>query len=198
MFNLFGSKKKRKVVIKGRKPKRSLLIQCKKLHIKVSKKIGKNRYFRKSGVLSREVARKKARKGKKKTVKKGKKTVKRRKVRRRFRFGDASTNAASATQPTNYGYNQGVPQVQGTLSQSSQVVTAENNINRPPGFGLDASQVPIYGVYRPFFTEQVPTQVGPNGIGFMGQPDGSLYPVGGPFARYTSFGKRRRRYRPKL
>jgi hypothetical protein len=196
MFNLFGSKKKRRIVaIKGKKPKRSLLIQCKKLHIKVFKKIGKNRYFRKSSILSREVARKKARKGKK--GKKGKRTT-RRKVRRRFRFGDASTNSASFNQPQNYGYKQAVPQVQGTLSQSSQVVTAENNINRPPGFGLDASQIPTYGVYRPFFTEQVPTQVGPNSIGFMGQPDGSLYPVGGPFSRYTSFGKRRRRYRRRF
>ena len=45
MFNLFGSKKKIKVAIKGRKPKRRLLIQCKKLHIKIYKKIGKTRYF---------------------------------------------------------------------------------------------------------------------------------------------------------
>jgi hypothetical protein len=196
MFNLFGSKKKRKVVIKGRKPKRSLLIQCKKLHIKVSKKIGKTRYFRKSSILSREVARKKARKGKKKTVKKSKRTT--RKVRRRFRFGDSAMNSAAFNQPQNYGYNEKVKQAQGTLSQSSQVVTPANNINRPPGFGVDASQLPVYGVYRPFFTEQVPTQVGPNGTGFMGQPDGSLYPVGGPFSRYTSFGKRRRRYRKRM
>lgn len=192
MFNLFGSKKKKRIVaIKGRKPKRSLLIQCKKLHIKVFKKIGKTRYFRKPGVLSREVARKKARKGKKKKVKKSKRTT--RKVRHRFRFGDTATNSAAFNQPQNYGYNEQVKQAQGTLSQSSQVVTPANNINRPPGFGLDASQLPVYGVYRPFFTEQVPTQVGPNGTGFMGQPDGSLYPVGGPFSRYTSFGKRRRR-----
>ena len=194
MFNLFGSKKKRKVVIKGKRPSSKLMRQCKALKIKVSKKIGKSRFFRKSSVLRREVARKKAIKRKGKKSKKSKRKI----VRRRFRFGDASTNAASATQPTNYGYNEGVQQVQGTLSQSSMVVTPESNINRPPGFGLDASQLPVYGVYRPFFTEQVPTQVGPNGIGFMGQPDGSLYPVGGPFAAYTSFGKRRRRYRRKF
>jgi hypothetical protein len=56
----------------------------------------------------------------------------------------------------------------------------------------------MYGVYRPFFTEQVPTQVGPNGIGFMGQPDGSLYPVGGPFSKYSSFGRRRAGFGNKL
>jgi hypothetical protein len=57
---------------------------------------------------------------------------------------------------------------------------------------LDEAFVPAFGTFRPFFTEKVPTTVGPS-WNFMGQPDGTLYPVGGPFNRYTSYGKRRRK-----
>ena len=192
MFLSFGKKKrtsKKKSVKKSvRKPPARLIKMCKKYHIKVTKKVGKKRVYKKVAVLKKQLKRKmkNVRKGKKRSVKR--RSVKRRSVKRRFRFGDAAT----FSQPTNYGYNQKVEQAPGVLSQSSQVVTPANNINRPPGFGVDPSQLPIYGVYRPFFTEQVPTMVGPNSIGFMGQPDGSLFHGGGPFSAYTSFGKRRR------
>ena len=194
MFLSFG-RKKRKTSLKKKnvkKPPARLIKMCKKYHIKVTKKVGKKRVYKKVAVLKKQLKRKmKNVRKSKKTVGKGKKkSVKKKTVRRRFHFG----NAATFSQPTNYGYNQKVEQAPGVLSQSSQVVTPANNINRPPGFGVDPSQLPIYGVYRPFFTEQVPTMVGPNSIGFMGQPDGSLFPVGGPFSAYTSFGKRRRRF----
>jgi len=190
MFFSFGKKKRKspKKVKKGvkkvvnRKPPTRLIKACKKFHIKVTKKVGKHRVYKKVSLL------KKLLKNKLKRTKKTVKRVKKHAVKRRFRFG----NAATFTQPSNYGYNQTIKPALGSLSQSSQVATPASNINRPPGFGLDANNLPIYGVYRPFFTEQVPTMVGPNSIGFMGQPDGSLYPVGGPFSRYTSFGKKRK------
>jgi hypothetical protein len=190
MFFSFGKKKRKspKKVKKGvkkvvnRKPPALLIKACKKLHIKVTKKVGKHRVYKKVSVLKKLLKRKLKRT--KKTVKR----VKKHSVKRKFRFG----NAAAFTQPSDYGYNQTVKSALGSLSQSSQVATPASNINRPPGFGLEAGNLPIYGVYRPFFTEQVPTMVGPNSIGFMGQPDGSLYPVGGPFSRYTSFGKKRK------
>ena len=116
---------------------------------------------------------------------------KRRRGVRRTRFGNVASTAASTLPVSNYGYNNSVPKAAGVLSQSSQVVTEANNMNRPPGFGVDPSQLPIFGVYRPFFTENVPTTVGPS-WNFMGQPDGSLFPVGGPFNKFTKFGKKRR------
>ena len=207
---------------KGRKPPARLIKMCKRYGVKSTKKVGKRRVYKSKTVLKRQLKRKikhrknafgakRARKVRKqllmkqkikkglKAKKKSGKLYKKRfnkkygKKRVNFRFGDASTNSASFNQPPRYGYNQGVQQVQGNLSQSSQVVTPSSNMNRPPGFGVDPSELPIYGVYRPFFTEKIPTQIGPNSIGFEGQADGTLFPVGGPFARYTSFGKRRRR-----
>jgi hypothetical protein len=176
MFSLFGKKKRKTVKKTVRKPPARLIKMCKKYRIKVTKKVGKKRVYKSVTVLKKQL-KKKMKKSKGKKI-----------VRRQFSFGQA----APFNSPTNFGYNQKVQQAPGVLSQSSQVVTPSNNINRPPGFGVDPSDLPIHGVYRPFFTEKVPTMVGPNSIGFMGQPDGSLFPVGGPFSRYTSFGKRRR------
>jgi hypothetical protein len=195
MLFSFGRKRRTLKGKVGKKPPARLLKACKKHGIRCTKKIGKKRRYKKISVLKRQLA-KKLRLKKRKSSKKRKgskrnrsRSSRRRKFSRRFRFGDA----AAFKQPANYGYNEKPEEKQGILSQSSQVVTPANNMNRPPGFGLDPNSLPTYGVYRPFFTEQVPTQVGPNSIGFMGQPDGSLYPVGGPFSRYTSFGKRRKR-----
>jgi hypothetical protein len=188
MFFSFGRKKRTRKAggVKGKKPPISLRKACKRRGIKCTRKVGKRRFYKPIGLLKRQLKLK--RKSVKRKGGKKRKTSRRRKISRRFRFG----NAAAFVQPSNYGFNQKVEQAQGVLSQSSQVVTPANNINRPPGFGVDPASLPMYGVYRPFFTEQVPTQVGPNGLGFMGQPDGSLYPVGGPFSKFSSFGKRRR------
>jgi hypothetical protein len=137
----------------------------------------------------------KLRKMKKKKVTHRRKGSKRRRVhakRRGSSFG--SNDAYQFSSPSNYGYNQKVEQYPQTLSQSSMVNNAQMNIGRPEGLGLPASQTPVYGVYRNFFGQDVPTQVPPN-YNFMGQPDGTLYAVGSPFQRYTtpnSFGKKRR------
>jgi len=182
MFLSFG--KKRRIVRKNRKPPASLLRKCKKHHIKTTIKRGKKRVYKKVSILKKELRRKiaKARKTHK-TGRKGSRKS-RKVVRRRFHFG----SAAPFVNPSNYGYNQAVPQAAGTLAQSSQVIpNAIANENRPPGFGVSSSAIPTFGVYRPFFTENVPTTVGPS-WNFMGQPDGTSYPVGGPFAGYTSFG----------
>ena len=188
MSFLFG-RKRRSVKKKGKPPAR-LIKMCKRYRIKVTRKVGRKKVYKSVTVLKRQLKKKIKKIKKSKKVKRNKKVKrsKKRTVRRKFRFGDA----ADFLQPSNYGYNQTVKQTPGVLSQSSQVITPANNDSRPPGFGVDPSSLPIYGVYRPFFTEQVPTQVGPNGLGFMGQPDGSLFPVGGPFSAYSSFGKRRK------
>lgn len=187
MFFGFG-KKKRKTTKRVKRPPTRLIKNCKKFGIKVTKRVGKKRVYKSVTVLKRLLKRKMGKKSK--GGKRGKhgKRGKRKTLKRRFRFGEA----ADFVQSPNYGFNEKVRQAQGVLSQSSQVVNAENNINRPPGFGVDPNSTPIYGVYRPFFTEQVPTQVGSNSIGFMRQPDGSFFQVGGPISKYTSFGKRRK------
>jgi hypothetical protein len=172
-FFSFGRKKKRCVKKRCvKKPPKSLLKMCKKLKIKVMIRRGKRRVY-KSVKLLKKLCSKKCKK----------------KHTKRFSFGDSSV----FMNPANYGYNQPVNQVPGVLSQSSQVVTNDSNSSRPAGLGLPGEYTPTYGVYRPFFNEQVPTQVGPRDLGFMGQPDGSLYPVGGPFSGYrSSFGRRSR------
>ena len=111
--------------------------------------------------------------------------------KKRSRFGNVASSSSPFTPPSNYGYNQKVQQTPGVLSQSSQVVTPISNSNRPDGLQLGEGSIPTYGVYRPFYTEKTPAIVPPQ-WGFMGQPDGSLFPIGGPFSRYTKFGKKRR------
>ncbi len=201
MFFSFGfGKKKRRTVrsskkkggVKGRKPPAALLRACKRYRIKCTKKVGRRKVYRSVSLL-KKLLRRKQKKTKQRKTRKSLRS--RRKVyRRRFRFGSVSTNAASMSAATNYGYNEPVARAPGVLSQSSQVVTAETNGNRPPGFNLEPSSLPIFGVYRPFFTENVPTTVGPS-WNFMRQKDGSSFPVGGPFVGYTSFGKKKRKTR---
>ena len=184
----FGKNIKRKV---SKKPPSSIIKKCKKLKIKITKKVGNRRVYKKLSVLKKLIKLKmkvrKSRKGKRKGGR----------IKRRFRFGSVDLSPDDFNQPKNYGYNNEVKQSPGVLSQSSMVVNNLNKNERPGDFKLDDSTGDVYGVYRPFFTEKVPTQIGPNSIGFMGQPDGSLYAVGGPFAGYTSFGKRRTRRRPR-
>ena len=61
-----------------------------------------------------------------------------------------------------------------------------------------AKYIPTKGTYARFFTEKVPRVIGPNSIGFMGQPDGSTYAVGGPFYRYTNSVNRNRVNRTRV
>jgi len=200
-FFLFGKKKKRSTRKKkglGRKPPAALLRKCRKLKIKTTMRKGRSRVYRKISVLKKLVAKKmrKHRKGRK--ARKSRRRV----VRYRFGFGSRGSRFGadfSNAGPSNYGYNQSVVQTPGILSQSSQMVNSATNANRPSGLGLPGEFVPTYGVNRKFFTEDVPTQVGPN-WNFMGQPDGTSYGVGGPFYRFTkpaaagAFGRRTRRF----
>ena len=100
---------------------------------------------------------------------------------------------APFSQPKAYGYHEKIHRHPGSLPQTNSVVTRKNNINRPPGTGLNSKNIPTYGTYARFFTEKVPKVVGPHSIGFMGQPDGTLYAVGSPFYRYTQPVSRRLR-----
>jgi hypothetical protein len=189
-FFLFG-KKRRSTRKKAspKKPPAKILRMCKKLKIKCTVKRGGKRVYRKVSVLKKLISRKKGRK----TVSRSAGFGARRRHKARFGFGaEASFSNAG---PAGYGYNQPVVQKPGILNQSSQIVSSSTNDARPSGLGLPGEYLPTYGVYRPFFGENVPTQVGPN-WNFMGQPDGSAFAVGGPFARYTapaSFGRRGRR-----
>jgi len=170
-------------------------------------KKGGKRVYRKTSILKKLISKKmrKIRKRSKrsKRSKQGKRSKRVRfgfgfgsvKVSRKSRFGAAGDFSNSG--PANYAYNQPIVQKPGILNQSSQIVTASTNDTRPTGLGLPGEYTPTYGVYRPFFGENVPTQVGPN-WNFMGQPDGTAFAVGGPFNRYTapaSFGRRARRIR---
>jgi len=94
--------------------------------------------------------------------------------------------------PKDTGYNKSMPQYPGVLGQSSAYTDPSTNINRPMEFQTDPS-LTSYGVYRKFFTEEVPAQIGDKNLSFMYQPDGSLFPVGAPFYGYTSFGRRKRK-----
>ena len=180
----FGKKRKAKRSIKtNRKPPAKLLKMCKKYKIKVSVKRNGKRVYKSKAVL-KKLLKQKMRKMRK--SRKSRKTLKTRKiVKRKFHFG-----MGAFTQPDNFGYNQPVEQTPGVLSQSSMVVTPQSNINRPPGFGLDESSLPVFGVGRPFFGSTVPAVIPPS-WNFMGQPDGSMVAVGSPFVRYTSFGKKK-------
>ena len=108
---------------------------------------------------------------------------------RKNRFGQEGSTFSN---PANFGYNQPVEQYPQSLSQSSMVSNEKMNSSRPEGMALSPDQLSTYGVYHDFFGQDVPTQI-PANYNFMGQPDGTLYPVGGPFYRYTtpvSFGKK--------
>ena len=188
MFLSFGKKKRKSVKRSVRKPPAALLRKCRKYRVKTTIKRGRKRVYKKVSVLKKELSKKMKKAKKAKKTKRSRRSTGRKVIRRRFNFG--SSGAPFVNSP-NFGYNQAIPQAAGTLSQSSQVVSDINaNQNRPPGFGLDTKNVPTFGVYRPFFTENVPCQVGPS-WNFMGQPDGSEFPVGGPFSGFSSFGRRR-------
>jgi hypothetical protein len=186
-FFSFGKKRRTVKRVRSKKPPAALLKKCRKYKIKTTVKRGSKRVYKKVSVLKKLLA-KKLRKLKKKPRRKTHKV--------KLRFSSFGNAAPFNNKTDGFGYNQPVVQNQGTLNQSSSIVTANNNINRPSGLGLPGEYVPTYGVYRPFFGEKVPAVIGPQSIGFMGQPDGTLYPVGAPFVSYktpASFGKRFRR-----
>jgi len=190
-MGLFSFGKKRKKVSRRkliRKPPAALLKRCRKHRIKTTMKKGGRRVYRKVSLL-KKLLKKKMKKMKKSKARKTRKVYR----RRRMGFG---LDGSIFTKPDNFGYNQKVKQIPGTLSQTISTVNAKNNLSRPEGFSFQDSQLPAYGVFREFFGEAVPTQVPPN-YNFMGQPDGSYMPVGAPFQRFTtpnSFGKKLRRY----
>jgi hypothetical protein len=196
-FFLFGRRKSksRKTVKKGKKPPAAVLRKCRKLKIKTTKKVGSKRVYRKLSLL-RKLIKKKTKKSKR--SKRSRKVHRRKssfgRIKSRFQFGSAAefTNAG----PSNYGYNQKAMQKPGILNQSSQIVFDQAaNDARPPNMRVPSdTKLPIYGVARPFFVDDVPTQVAPEWTG-MGQPDGSIYNIGGPFVGYSkpaSYGRRRR------
>ena len=197
----FGKKltvKRVKKTKKSVKPSARLLRICKKYHVKTTRKVGGKRVYKNIKFLKKECL-KKARallkRLKKSKIHRGHKSVRRKSSRRRSGFGE-SAMAYPFEQPGNFGYNQPVKQAQQTLSQSSAVVANEKaNDSRPESMKLQSSSVPVNGVYRDFFGQQVPTQPPPE-WNYMGQPDGSLYAVGAPFYRYknpiAAFGKKAR------
>ena len=191
MFVHFGKKKARSTrrSIKTRKPPARLLKLCKKCHVKTTRKVGGKRVYKLSSVLKKACLkyRKTHRKVHRKTH---------RKVHRRC-MGFGLMGSAFET-PANYGYNQQVKQAQQSLSQSNSVVNNNLNSSRPDQMQLPSGSNPIYGTNAEFFGQQIPRIIPPE-WNFMGQPDGSLYPVGAPFYGYPSpnsaFGKKMLRYR---
>ena len=194
-FFLFG--KKKRIVKKKSTKKPSVLIckMCKRLKIKITKKIGGRRVYKSVTVLKKQIKRK---------MKKIKKIKKKKVTRFGFSFGSVNkrrsrfgSGAPFNNNTVGYDFNKPVVQYPGTLAQTSQVITSSTNAIRPSSMQLKDNSSDIYGVNRMFFNESVPTQVPPN-WNFMGQPDGSAYPAGAPFYGYkTPFGRykstRRRR-----
>ena len=194
MVYLFSFGKRRRTVKRTvkrsttKRPPAALRKLAKKYRVKISLKRGHRRVYKKITVIKREIKKKMRKMRKMRKVKSNRKPQRK---SHRFQFGNANF---PFQQPKDYGYHQKVEQYPGTLSQSGSYVTNRNNINRPPGMGLSSNSIPTLGTYARFFTEKVPRVVGPNGTGFMGQPDGTLYAVGSPFYRYTkrpSTGRRR-------
>jgi hypothetical protein len=198
MFDFsFGKKKKRRTAGVKKIPK-NLKKLCKKYRIKISKKVGNKRVYRKVSLL-KKLLKKKMRKQKKAKLRRSTRKG-RRYIKRSLRYGGDNTLATASPfmDPNNFGYNQPVVQTPGILPQTSNVVTASSNNSRPPSLQLNASDIGaggINGLGRMFFNEMVPTSLPPEWYA-MGQPDGTLIPVGYPFNTYgspSSFGKRRRK-----
>ena len=193
MAYLFSFGKRRRTVKRStvKRPPAALRKLAKKYRVKISLKKGHRRVYKKVTVIKKEI---------KKKMRKMRKIKSSRKLQQkshRFQFGNTTF---PFQQPKDYGYHQKIKQYPGTLSQSGSYVTNRNNINRPPGMGLSSNNIPTLGTYARFFTEKVPRIVGPNGTGFMGQPDGTLYAVGSPFYRYTnrpSTDRRRNTIKPR-
>jgi hypothetical protein len=191
-FLSFGKRKTRKTRKAGkprkgnRKPPSSLRRLAKKYKVKISIRKGRKRVYKKISVIRKEIKRKMRKAKKAKKARKSKKTRKVRRTRRRHGFGSFGLMGApfSNKGDDGYGYNQKVIQLPETVAQTSSVVTAANNIQRPPG--MVVSDLPpggINGTYARFFNDQVPTVVPPN-WNFMAQPDGSFVAPGGPFYGY--------------
>ena len=190
-FFSFGKKKRTVRKSRGKKPPAAILKKCRKLKIKTMVRRGSKKVYKSVSVLKRLISKKKKLISKKK-LKKSTRFGKKHRVSRRRTTGFGA-EGYSFTNPGNYGYNQAVVQNSGILDQSSMIVNSSNIDTRPTIFPLDPNQkLPINGVYREFFGEKVPTQIPSNSIGFMGQPDGSMFALGSPFSAYSSFGKKRR------
>jgi hypothetical protein len=169
------------------KPPAALIKKAKKYHVKVTKKVGRKRVYKRVSLIKKQI---------KKAMRKVRKGRKVRKVRKgRSRFGSNGTPATFDPSPARYNYYESVNQVPGTSSQSSSYVPSlERNQARPAGFQLPNESVPTFGTYKAFFGQDVPSVVPPN-WNCLGQPDGSCVPVGSPFYGYqtpsTAFGRSR-------
>jgi len=174
------------------KPPAALIKKAKKYHIKVTKKVGRKRVYKRVSLLKKQIKKaiRKLRKSRK--VCKSRKVRKVRKVRKSH-FGGAQP-ATYDPMVAKFGYNMPVEQFPGTQSQSSSYVSdLARNSARPTDFQLPVDSVPTYGTYKAFFGQDVPS-VPPPRWNFMGQADGTMVAVGSPFYRYdapsTAFGYR--------
>lgn len=184
------------------KPPSALIKKAKKYHIKVTKKVGRKRVYKRVSLLKKQIKKaiRKLRKSRKvRKVRKGRKVRKVRKSRkvrkvRKSHFGGAQP-AMFESESAQYGYYNPVDQYPGTESQSSSYVAdLARNSDRPLDFQLPPDAVPTYGTYKAFFGQDVPS-VPPPRWNFMGQADGSMVAVGSPFYGFktpsTAFGKKR-------
>ena len=202
-----GTKKVRSIK-KSSKPSARLLKLCKKYHIKTTRRVGGKKVYKSARVLKKAClkrARKLLKRLKLKIAKRSKRSKlskhskrsskKHRKVTRR-RCMSFGLMGSAFENPKNYGYNQPVKQNLQTLSQTNSVVNEKLNASRPDNMQMANNELPVYGTYADFFGQDVPRTVPPE-WNFMGQPDGSLYPVGAPFYAYrkpiTGFGKKKLR-----
>lgn len=203
LTSLFGKKRKstrkrtrrtrrtRRTTTKSNKLPRKLISICKKLKVKLYKKVGKKRVHRSVSVLKKaclkriKVLKKKMNK-RKSRFGKARKTTKR--TKRRF---GVSKSLAAPYVKYNSGYENTITRVPGIRSQSSSV--AIDNKGRP--YSVPNGELPAYGTYARFFNEKVPKVLPPEWMRMKQPGKESDVMVGTPFYRYTTpnkFGRRRR------
>lgn len=152
------------------KPPAALIKKAKKYHIKVTKKVGRKRVYKRVSILKKQIKKaiRKLRKSRKvrkvrksRKVRKGRKVRKVRKVRKGRKVRKVRKSRFGGAQPATYdpyvakfGYNMPVDQVPGTQSQSSSYVSdLARNSARPLDFQLPVDAVPTYGTYKAFLVK---------------------------------------------
>ena len=178
---------------------------AKKYNVNIFTKRGSKKVYKKLRIIKKQI-----KINKKKYLAKNKQIKKSGYVKIPSSFGkQRRTNRFGGMQPgvfshdSKYGYNQDVKQTPGIGYSSQYVQNSKINMGRPSRqkygdeYGnahVPNSNIPVYGVGKPFFTDIIPSALPPNWFGSR-QPDGSFYLYGSPFSAYkksSSFGKTRK------
>ena len=170
----------------NRKPSAVLIKLAKKYKVNITVKRGSKRLYKSKKLLKKQIlAKMKINVRKIRKARKLRKARKTRKVRRN-RFGSSGLDGPFENVIPGYGYNRPVVQKPGINGQSSEWVSSiTSNMSRPKTFQLEDKYIPTLGTSKKFFNQDVPSVLPPRWQ-FMGQPDGTEFPLGYPFYRYKT------------